>query len=166
VTEHDDELVYNPTPQDWGFPEKPTLQQRNCWENQERFLKEYARRGKLYQSAAAVGLTCWCIHRWESADLYSFNKRLQAAHQEYRESLEQSNEDWVEESKHNTQIMRIFMTKAAWPEKYGDHVQITADAPAKQMFEQMRQLALQQQRALEQGASEAEYRELGEEDQG
>jgi hypothetical protein len=48
MTTYDDELVHRPTPQDWGLLEKPSWQQRECWGNQERFLAEFVKRGKVY----------------------------------------------------------------------------------------------------------------------
>jgi hypothetical protein len=76
----DDLRTGAPTPQDWGFPEKPSLSQRACWENQQRFLRRFAERGKISLSAADVGLHPSTIERWQAVDLYGFNKRLEYAY--------------------------------------------------------------------------------------
>jgi hypothetical protein len=165
VTTNDDLGMAAPTPQDWGFPEKPTIQQRGCWENQQRFLRRYAERGKKSLAAADVGIHPTAVERWQSVDLYGFNKRFELAYQAYREMKEEENQEWVRESNHNTQIYRIFEMKAIWREKYGDNVTITAETPVKAMLEQMRQIGLAQQRALEQGAAEGEFRDLEEKDE-
>jgi hypothetical protein len=106
------------------------------WETQERFLRNFARSGKFVRSADATGISKQCIYKWEKADKFSFNKRMEIAHQEYVERMEAELDRFIEESPHNTQILRIFRLKAEWPEKYGDHVQITTDAPVKQMLYQ------------------------------
>jgi hypothetical protein len=50
--QYQDGLVSEPlTPQDWGFPEKPNHRELQCWENQQRFLRRYAERGKMALSA-------------------------------------------------------------------------------------------------------------------
>jgi predicted DNA-binding transcriptional regulator AlpA len=164
----DDDLTFIPTLQYWGVPENPTRLDLRIWETQELFLRLYARSGKFVRSADATGISRQCIYKWEKADKFSFNKRLEIAHQEYVEHLEEEMDEYIRESKHNIQILQIFRLKAEWPEKYGDNVQITTDAPVKQMLEQMRQIGLAQQKAastgsaqgLEQGAAEGEYRDL------
>jgi hypothetical protein len=117
------------------------------------------------RSADATGISRQCIYKWERADKFGFNARLERAHQEYCEHLEEEMDEYIRESKHNTQILRIFRLKAEWPEKYGDHVQVTTDAPVKQMLDRLREIGLQQQKALEQGAAEGGYWELGEKDE-
>jgi hypothetical protein len=165
MNEHDDELgLMAPTPQEWDFPERPNHRELQCWENQQRFLRQYATRGKIALSAADAGLTACAVEKWQRTDKYGFNKRLELAYQAYRELLEEEMDEYIRDSKHNVQILQIFRLKAAWREKYGDNVQITTDAPVKQMLEQMRQIGLAQQRALDQGAAEGDYRELGETD--
>ena len=64
VPQHDDDMdPLVPTPQDYGFPERPTLQQRDCWEHQQRFLRRYAERGKLALSAGDVGISVKAVEK-------------------------------------------------------------------------------------------------------
>jgi hypothetical protein len=170
VATHDDEQgLTPPSPQDWGLPEKPTLAQRECWENQQRFLRRYAERGKKSLSAADVGLHPTTIERWQSLDLYGFNKRLDYAYQAYREYLEEEDEEYLRESAHNTQIYRIFRLKAAWPEKYREDVKIVGMEPVREMLDKLTEIAAKrlerERRELEQSSLEGEYREMGEEGQ-
>jgi hypothetical protein len=160
MDERDDDLTFIPTLQYWGVPENPTRLDLRIWETQERFLGFYARCGKFVRSADATGISRQCIYKWEKADKFCFNKRLERAHQEYVERMEAELDRFIEESPHNTQIARIFRMKAEWPEKYGDHVQVETDAPVKQMLDRLREIGLQQQKALEQGAAEGEFREV------
>ena len=103
VTTHDDEIgPVSPDPKDYGFPEKPTRVDQRVWDTQQRFLRRYAERGKFVLSAADVGISIQAIYKWQSSDKFSFNKRLELAYQAYRESQEDENEEWVQESKQNT----------------------------------------------------------------
>ena len=81
-------LVPTGAPEEFGFPKKATLQQRECWRNQERFLEAFAHCSRICEAAATVGLTYWAVARWQREDLYSFVKRMAAAEQVYVEKLE------------------------------------------------------------------------------
>jgi hypothetical protein len=158
-----------PTPQDYGFPEKPSLSQRECWDNQQRFLRRYAERGKISLSAGDVGLHPRTIERWQSVDLYGFNKRLEYAYQAYREFREEENQEWMRETKHNSQIYRIFDMKALWPEKYREDVKPQQNDAAQQLLDKLTEMAakeIAERKRLEEGAAEGEYRELDDKGQG
>jgi hypothetical protein len=160
----DDDLnVGAPTPQDWGFPEKASLSQRACWENQQRFLRRFAERGKISLSAGDVGLHPSTIERWQSVDLYGFNKRLEYANQAYRESQAEENEEWMKETKHNSQIYRIFHMKAIWPEKYREDARPQQTDASQQLLDRLTEMArkeIEERKRLEAGSTEAEFREL------
>jgi hypothetical protein len=157
---NDDELgPLAPTPQHYGFPEKPTLQQREAWENQQRFLRQYALRGKISLSPADAGITVWAVEKWQRTDKYGFNKRLEMAYQAYRESLEEDMDEFIRDSKHNTQILRIFRLKAAWPEKYRDDVKPQSNDEGRQLLDRLTEMARKEQEA---GATEGEFREMEE----
>jgi hypothetical protein len=142
MAEHDDGLeALAPTPQDYGFPEKPTRVDQRVWDTQQRFLRRYAERGKFVLSAADVGISIQAIYKWEKSDKFSFNKRMELAYQAYRESLEEEDEEYIRESAHNTQIYRIFRMKAAWPEKYREDVKVQDLEPLTQLLEEARKLA-------------------------
>ena len=100
MNRHDDGLEL--TPQDWGLPENAGTQQRACWYRQERFLEAFSQCGQIGAAAKAAGITRRCVQKWQSVDLFSFNKRLEYAHADYAESLETDFDNWVAESKHNT----------------------------------------------------------------
>ena len=74
-------LVPTGAPEEFGFPEKSTLQQRQCWQNQERFLAAFRECCRIGDAAEAVGLTRWAVERWDAKDLYGFKKRKAAAEQ-------------------------------------------------------------------------------------
>ena len=150
---HDDEL--EPTPQDWGFPENARTDQWACWYRQERFLEAFAKCGQIGKAAKAVGITRRCVQLWQSSDVFSFRKRLEDAHMDYAESLEADFDNWVNESKHNTQIARIFRLKAVWPEKYREEVKVLNTDASLRMLEMLRELGKKELEAIE-----GEYREL------
>jgi hypothetical protein len=167
VIEHNDDGLglLAPTPQDYGFPEKPTHRELQCWENQQRFLRRYAERGKFVLSAADVGISIQAIYKWQKADKFSFNKRFELAYQAYRESLEEDMDEYIRDSKHNTQIIRIFRLKAAWPEKYREDIKPQSTDAGRQLLDKLTEMArkeVEERRRLEEGATEGEYRDLGE----
>jgi len=152
------------TPQDWGFPEKPTHRELTCWDNQQRFLRRYAERGKFVLSAADVGISIQAIYKWQHSDKFSFNKRMELAFQAYRETQEQLNEEWMVETKHNSQIYRIFHMKSIWPEKYRDDAKPQQEDASQALLDKLTEMAkkeIEQRKRLESEATEADYRELG-----
>ena len=114
-----------------------------------------------------MGITRRCVQLWQSSDVFSFRKRLEDAHLEYAESLETDFDNWVNESKHNTQIARIFRLKAVWPEKYREEVKVLNTDASVRMLDMLRELGKKEleaiegeSKALEAPAVEGEYREL------
>jgi hypothetical protein len=98
--------------------------------------------------------------------VFAFKKRLEEAHADYAEFLEVDMDDFIQSSKHNTQIARIFRLKAVWPEKYREEVKVlNAEAPIR-MLEMLKELGKkeleqqEEQKALESPAIEGEYREV------
>jgi hypothetical protein len=62
-------------------------------------------------------------------------------------------------------VLYMFKMKAEKPEKYRENVQVTGLEPMTQLLEEARKLAardIQRRKELEAGASEGEYRDLGE----
>ncbi|MDA1129630.1 MAG: hypothetical protein O2913_13190, partial [Chloroflexi bacterium] len=51
-------------PEEFGFPEKPTVAQLRCWRNQERFLEEFARCGIISHAAKAAGVSVPAVEAW------------------------------------------------------------------------------------------------------
>jgi hypothetical protein len=137
----DDDLTFIPTLQYWGVPENPAGLDLRIWETQELFLALFARCGKFVRSATMAGITPQCVYKWEKADKFSFNKRMEIAHQEYVERLEADLDRFIEESPHNTQIAQMFRMKAEWPEKYRDEVKIVGDDRITQMLDRLTEIA-------------------------
>ena len=76
------------TPESFGFPENPTMQQTQCWKNQERVLDAIQRTGTMHSAAIAAGLTVLALERWMGVDLYGFKKRREMALQVYDDMLD------------------------------------------------------------------------------
>jgi hypothetical protein len=161
--------LMDPTPEDWGFPKNPRVDQRNCWLQQERFLEAFRRCGKIGKAAEAVGLTRFAVQRWQRDDVYSFSKRLEAAHADYVEFLETDMDEAITGDPKGKYAMpaavqRIFRLKAEAPEKYREEVKvINTDAPLR-MLEKIRELAVKdaerERQALEGRTVEGEFKEL------
>jgi hypothetical protein len=109
-----------PTPQDYGLPENPKPQQMQVWNRQELFLAAYARTGKRGKATKAAGLSVWCVEKWIAADVYGIRKRMELAHKEYVESLEQLMDDRLSNPQGNrgSDVLLMFKLKAETPEKY------------------------------------------------
>ena len=71
----EDAAEIEPTPEEFGFPEKPNVRQLRCWRNQERFLEEFAKCGIITHAAEAAGVTVANVEWWDSQDTYGFKKR-------------------------------------------------------------------------------------------
>jgi hypothetical protein len=73
----DQDWAIEPTgaPEEFGFPEKPTVAQLRCWRNQERFLEEFAKCGIISHAAKAAGVTEAAVEAWDFRDMYGFKKR-------------------------------------------------------------------------------------------
>jgi hypothetical protein len=166
MTMHDDAL--EPTPQDYGFPENPSVVNQQCWDRQEAFLKAFGHLGTIRAAARAIGIHRTRVNQWLSADLYSFKKRMDDARQEYREFLEDLTHERLVNPQGNrgSDILLMFRKKAEWPEKYREEVKILGIESSKQMLDRLRELAAkerQQQAALESGegvAIEGVYRDM------
>ena len=76
------------TPEFFGFPENPTMQQTRCWKNQERVLDAIQRTGTMHSAAIAAGLSVSALERWMGGDLYGFKKRREAALRVYDDMLD------------------------------------------------------------------------------
>jgi hypothetical protein len=62
-------------PEEFGFPEKPTVAQLRCWRNQERFLEEFAKCGIISHAAKAAGVTVATVESWDFKDMHGFKRR-------------------------------------------------------------------------------------------
>jgi hypothetical protein len=142
-------------PEHFGFPQNPTLQQRECWRNQERFLAAFAQCCRVCKAAEAVGLTVWAVERWQKTDLYGFVKRMEVAEQVYVEALEQEADrrgvegidkpvyykgEKVDTIREYSDNLLMFRLKKLRPE-YRDNYQIVLpDTTPLQMIELMRSI--------------------------
>jgi hypothetical protein len=160
MTEHNDSI------------EKPatlTLQQRQTYDNQERFLRAYATHGKMTRAADAAGISRNTVEFWQRTDSHGFNKRLQLAHDKYVESWEQLMDERLADPKGNrgSDILLMIKLKSERPEKYREDVKVQGLEPLTALLEEARKLAARdiERRRLEEGSVEAEYRDLGENEQ-
>jgi hypothetical protein len=164
MNDHSDDLL-GPAPQDYGFPESPTTQQRNCWLRQTHFLEAFAKLGRIGEAAEAVGITRWAVDQWQDKDLYSFRKRMEKAHQGYVESLEGMVDNRLNNPQGNrgSDILLMFKLKAERPEKYREDVKVVGIDASKMMLDKLREMAskdIQQQAALDSSATEGQYQEV------
>lgn len=67
------------TPQDYGFPEKPTAQQITTWGLQETFLAEYTASGAVMLSCLAAGHSHQAFKNWVDLNKFEFQKRYEDA---------------------------------------------------------------------------------------
>jgi hypothetical protein len=158
VTEHDDSIEKPPT---------LTFQQRQTYDNQERFLRAYATHGKMTRAADTAGISRHTVEGWQHNDIQGFNKRLELAHDKYVESWEQLMDERLADPKGNrgSDILLMFKLKAERPSKYREDVKVQGLEPLTQLLEEARKLAardIEKRRQLEAGAAEADFRDLGE----
>jgi hypothetical protein len=94
---------------------------------------------------------------------YNFCKRMEAEYQAYREALEEEMDEYVRDSKHNTQILQIFRLKGAWPEKYRKDVKPQNNDAAQELLDRLTAMAakeIAERKRLEAESTQVEYREL------
>jgi hypothetical protein len=120
-------------------------------------------------AARAVGLTRWAVEEWLRTDVYSFKKRMEAAHQDYVELLETNMDDAISNNPKGRYAMpaavqRIFRLKAEHPEKYREEVKVIETEAPLRMLEKLKALGKkeleEQPPALEAPAIEGEYQEV------
>ena len=147
--------------EEFGLPPDATLNQKAVWHRQEMFLEAFRRCGKIGRAAEAVGLTRWAVIHWQRNDAFSFNRRLDAAHEDYCEKWEAGMDERLENPQGNrgSDILYMFKMKAEMPEKYRENVQVSGVEPVREMLDRLTEMAA---RRLEQGAVEREYRDLEE----
>lgn len=71
-----------------GLPDKPTADQFNTWNMQERFLEAYAQVGGVYKAAAQSGCSARAFENWHRADVFGMQNRFQEAQRQYLEKME------------------------------------------------------------------------------
>jgi hypothetical protein len=118
MAEHDENLLPQPAgadddglkwaympqgkPEEFGFPaDSHNHQKRQMWHRQEMFLEAYRKCGKVGKAAQAVGLTRWAVDYWMKNDIFEFHRRIEAAHADYCEYLEQGLDDRLENPQGN-----------------------------------------------------------------
>jgi hypothetical protein len=83
------EIIPTGAPQEFGLAQDATFQQKAVWQRQEMFLEAFRRCGKIGKSAEASGLTRWAVIHWQKGDVFSFNRRLESAHADYCEGMDE-----------------------------------------------------------------------------
>ena len=157
------------SPKEYGFPESPTSRDIQVWEHQEQFLRAYAKIGRLCHAADQSGMSERIVQKWQSADKFAFKKRLHAAHQRYVEKLELQMDSYVENMKQGSHLLHMFRLKAEAPEKYREEAKIVVQDNAKELLERLTEMAgkeIAEREKLEGGATEGEYREIKDSEEG
>jgi hypothetical protein len=165
MTTHDSGLEPEPTPQSYGFPTNPSTINRQCWDRQQAFLLAYSQLGTILHAAKAVGIHRDTVNKWISADLYSFKKRMDLAHDDYCDWIQGIIRDRIANPQGNrgSDVLVMFAAKAEMPQKYREEVQVVGVEHSKLMLDKLRELAgkdLEKQAALETPAVEAIYTEV------
>jgi len=68
-------LPEEPTPQDYGFPDKPTATQLQSWMRQQLWLEAFAACGSIGEACADTGIPVPTAEHWDTVDSYGFKKR-------------------------------------------------------------------------------------------
>jgi hypothetical protein len=108
-------------------------------------------------------MTRWAVEHWLRNDIFNFKNRINVAHQDYVESLEEDMDEVCANRRGNHDILRIFRLKAEHPEKYREEVTVVGMDASKNMLDKLRELAskdLAQRAALEAPAVEGVYKEV------
>jgi hypothetical protein len=160
MIEHND--VVEPTPQDYGFPENPSVVNQQCWDRQQAFLKAFGQLGTIRAAARTIGIHRSTVNLWLSTDLYSFKKRMADAKEEYREFLEDLIHEWLTNPQGNrgSDVLLMFREKVEWPEKYREEVKVLRVSAQLQMPDRLKQLAEKDMKRLEAETVEGEFREM------
>jgi hypothetical protein len=156
-TTHDDGLGKK------SYYDSHPLHQRQVWDRQEQFLQAYVKLGKKTLASKASGIPPGTVDYWHANDTQGFTKRIQQAHQEYVENLEQLMDDRLQNPQGNrgSDVLLMFKLKAEAPEKYREEVKVVGIEASKQMMDKLREMATRdRQRALQEDAVEGEYREV------
>ena len=91
--QHDTEEL---TPQDYGFPDKPTVAESRRWMLQEAFLQQFAKTHRLCDSADSAGISPQAVEQWRhevdghsgTLNTFNFSKRFNMASLRYQETLD------------------------------------------------------------------------------
>ena len=76
-------------PGEFGLPQDVTHLKNQVWNRQELFLAAYRKCGKIGKAAIEAGMTRWAVDHWKRLDAFDFLQRLDAAHADYCETIEQ-----------------------------------------------------------------------------
>jgi hypothetical protein len=156
---------FEDTPQHYGFPEKPTVSNLQCWNRQELFLSAYKRLGQQAAAAREVGISISAVERWLAQDIYGFKKRTKLAQAVYVESVEELMDERLLNPTGNrgSDILLMFKLKAEAPEKYREEVKVLGTGAPLQILDKLRELGAKEikERELESPAIEGEFKEVG-----
>ena len=115
----------------------------------------------------AVGIHRDTVNKWISADLYSFKKGMDLAHDDYCDWIQGIIRDRIANPQGNrgSDVLVMFAAKAERPEKYREEVKVIGMEASKQMLDRLREMAMKErerQEVLEQGGVvEGQIRESG-----
>ena len=119
-----------------------TLDQRQHYDNQERFLRAYEVHGRLYLAggSADIGINTW--QGWQTHDTHSFQKRLLDAQKRYTESVEAIMDERLANPQGNrgSDPLLMFKLKALDPGKYREDIKVIDGGVAVQLLDALRAL--------------------------
>jgi hypothetical protein len=81
-------LPENPTPQDYGFPEKPSSADVQRWQRQELYLDALARTGSSGAASEESGVPVATARSWDFNDTHSFKRRREMALERFMGKVE------------------------------------------------------------------------------
>ena len=93
----------------------------------------------MLPAARAAGITRATVYAWGRDDVHGFRQRFEHAKHEFREGLGDGMFEVMKEKPAQTQLLRIFSLRAAWPEKYHE-MPLDLDDEAREALREVRQL--------------------------
>ncbi len=63
------------SPEEFGFPVKPTAAQTKSWMRQQLWLEAFARCGSIGEACTATGIPVPTAEHWDTVDSYGFKRR-------------------------------------------------------------------------------------------
>jgi hypothetical protein len=99
----------NPTPQDYGFPEKPSSADVQRWQRQELYLDALARTGSSGAASKESGVPVATARSWDFNDTHQFKRRREMALERFMGKVEaeinrRGVEGWDEPLHHKGQL--------------------------------------------------------------
>ena len=140
-------------PTEYGLPLDCKPHEKERWERQERYLAAWVKQGNHTRACQSTGISRHTSIYWEEQNVLGFNQRLKLAQERHRELLEEEHvlaplRAASARDKLLHPVLPIFALKGAWPDKYGDKVQVQDNQGVVTLLRHMSQLAKERQKQL------------------